>query len=153
MMQREVSDRVHPAKLTVEGVTKRFRSGSGEVHALDDVSLEVGDREFLCLVGPSGCGKSTLLDIMAGLTKADSGTVLTDGAPIEGPGRQRLVMFQEPALFPWLTAFGNVMFGLKLRRDLSFKQRRKIARDYLALVGLAGFAKANVHELSGGMKQ
>jgi len=90
---------------------------------------------------------------MAGLTRADSGHVLTDGAPIEGPGRQRLVMFQEPALFPWLTAFGNVMFGLKLRRDLSFKQRRKIARDYLDLVGLAGFAKANVHELSGGMKQ
>ena len=153
MMQREVSDRVRPAKLTVEGVTKRFQSGSGEVHALDDISLEVGEREFLCLVGPSGCGKSTLLDIMAGLTKADSGRVLADGVPIEGPGPQRMVMFQQEALFPWLTAHGNVMFGLKLKRDLSRGRRRELAAEYLALVGLEAFYRANVHELSGGMKQ
>jgi NitT/TauT family transport system ATP-binding protein len=153
MMQQEGADRLRTAKLVVEHVTKCFHSASGDVLALDDISIEIGNGEFVCLVGPSGCGKSTLLDIMAGLTKADSGQVLTDGAAIEGPGRQRLVMFQEPALFPWLTAFGNVMFGLKLRRDLTFKQRRKIAGDYLKLVGLEGFAKANVHELSGGMKQ
>src|SRR5215813_7890483 len=153
MMQREVSDRVHPAKLTVEGVTKRFQSGSGEVHALDDISLEVGEREFLCLVGPSGCGKSTLLDIMAGLTKADSGRVLADGVPIEGPGPQRMVMFQQEALFPWLTAHGNVMFGLKLKRDLSRRRRHELAAEYLGLVGLEAFSRANVHELSGGMKQ
>jgi NitT/TauT family transport system ATP-binding protein len=144
---------VSSPKIRIDKLSKTFGEDAAQVQALRDFSLTVADGEFVCLVGPSGCGKSTLLDIMAGLTKADSGKVLTDGAPIEGPGRQRLVMFQEPALFPWLTAFGNVMFGLKLRRDLSFKQRRKIARDYLALVGLAGFAKANVHELSGGMKQ
>ena len=103
------------SKLAVEGVSKWFRNSHMAVHALDNVSLDIGGGEFICLVGPSGCGKSTLLDIMAGLTKADSGTVRTDGEPIGGPGRQRLVMFQEPALFPWLTAFGNVMFGLKLR--------------------------------------
>jgi NitT/TauT family transport system ATP-binding protein len=153
MMQPEGGEASRAAMLVVEHVTKRFQSASGEVLALDDISLEIGNGEFVCLVGPSGCGKSTLLDIMAGLTKADSGEVLTDGAPINGPGRQRLVMFQEPALFPWLTAFGNVMFGLKLRPDLGWRARRKIARDYLAMVGLEGFAKANVHELSGGMKQ
>jgi len=153
MMQREVVDRTRPAKLTVEGVTKRFHSASGEVHALDDISLEIGEGEFVCLVGPSGCGKSTLLDIIAGLTKADSGRVLADGQPIERPGPQRLVMFQEAALFPWLTAYGNVMFGLKLKRDLSRRRRRALAKEYLNLVGLDAFARANVHELSGGMKQ
>jgi NitT/TauT family transport system ATP-binding protein len=152
-MQREVSNCARAAKLVVDGVTKWFHSASGDVHALDDISLEVADGEFVCLVGPSGCGKSTLLDIMAGLTQADSGRVISDGHLVEAPGRQRLVMFQEPALFPWLTAFGNVMFGLKLRPDLTNRQRRAIAREYLALVGLEGFMKANVHELSGGMKQ
>src|SRR5205085_5350532 len=90
-----------------------------EIQALDDVSLHVDPGEFICLVGPSGCGKSTLLDIIAGLTKPDSGRVSADGQPVEGPGRHRLVMFQVSALFPWLTVFGNVMFGLKLRADLS----------------------------------
>ena len=152
-MQREVSDRLGAAKLVVDGVTKWYRTGSVEVHALDVISLEVGQGEFLCLVGPSGCGKSTLLDIMAGLTKADSGRVLADGQPIEGPGPQRLVLFQEAALFPWLTAYGNVMFGLKLKRDLGRHRRRELAAEYLALVGLESFSHANVHELSGGMKQ
>ncbi|MGH8734598.1 MAG: ATP-binding cassette domain-containing protein, partial [Burkholderiales bacterium] len=123
------------------------------VLALDDISLEIGNGEFVCLVGASGCGKSTLLDIMAGLTKADAGRVLADGEPVVGPGRQRLVMFQEPALFPWLTAFGNVMFGLKLRHDLGNRERREIAWEHLVLVGLDEFAYANIHELSGGMKQ
>src|SRR5437868_6394319 len=108
-------------KLVVEQVSKRFRSASGDVQALENVSLEIGAGEFVCLVGPSGCGKSTLLDIMAGLTKADSGQVISDGVPVAGPGRERLVLFQESALFPWLTAFGNVMFGLKLRRDLGWR--------------------------------
>jgi sulfonate transport system ATP-binding protein len=153
MTPQEESGSALAPKLVVEHVSKRFRSASGAVQALDDVSLAIAEGEFVCLVGPSGCGKSTLLDIMAGLTKADAGQVLADGATVVGPGRDRLVMFQESALFPWLTAFGNVMFGLKLRRDLGWRARRKIARDYLSLVGLAGFARANVHELSGGMKQ
>jgi NitT/TauT family transport system ATP-binding protein len=79
--------------------------------------------------------------------------VLADGQPITGPGRQRLVMFQEPALFPWLTVIGNVMFGLKLRHDLSNRERREIAWEHLVLVGLDDFAYANIHELSSGMKQ
>jgi NitT/TauT family transport system ATP-binding protein len=140
-------------KLLVEHVSKRFHSGRREVVALDDVSLKVADREVICLVGPSGCGKSTLLDIIAGLTLADSGTVLADGRKVEGPGRQRLVMFQEPALFPWLTAFGNVLFGLKLDPTLRAAERRDRADHYLRLVGLQNFARAHVHELSGGMKQ
>jgi NitT/TauT family transport system ATP-binding protein len=145
--------RSRAAKLVVEGITKWYRTGAANVHALDDISLEIGNGEFVCLVGASGCGKSTLLDIMAGLTKADAGRVLADGEPVVGPGRQRLVMFQEPALFPWLTAFGNVMFGLKLRDDLSNRERREIAWEHLVLVGLDDFAYANIHELSGGMKQ
>ena len=145
--------RSRAAKLVVDGITKWYRTGAANVHALDDISLEIGNGEFVCLVGASGCGKSTLLDIMAGLTKADAGRVLADGEPVVGPGRQRLVMFQEPALFPWLTAFGNVMFGLKLRDDLSNRERREIAWENLALVGLDEFAYANIHELSGGMKQ
>lgn len=141
------------AKLAVQGVSKTFTTPAATVCALDNVSLNVAEGEFVCLVGPSGCGKTTLLDIIAGLTKPDAGQVLADGQPVAGPGPQRLVMFQEPALFPWLTVHGNVMFGLKLRRDLNDAERRRIADEHLLLVGLAKFARANVHELSGGMKQ
>ena len=132
----------------MHGVSKRFTSSTAAVQALDNVSLNVDEGEFVCLVGPSGCGKTTLLDIIAGLTKSDAGRVLADGQPVEGPGRQRLAMFQEPALFPWLTEFGNVMFGLRLRDDLSKAERLGIAHEHLELVGLKRFAHANVHELS-----
>jgi NitT/TauT family transport system ATP-binding protein len=142
-----------PGKLAVEGVSKWFRTRRAIVHALDDITLHMEGGEFVCLVGPSGCGKSTLLDIVAGLTKPDQGQVLADGQPVIGPGRHRLVMFQESALFPWLTVFGNVMFGLKLVPELTRAERSEIAYSYLELVGLAKFAHANVHELSGGMKQ
>jgi NitT/TauT family transport system ATP-binding protein len=140
-------------KLVVEGVSKRFASSRALVQALENVSLEVVESEFVCLIGPSGCGKSTLLDIMAGLTPPDTGQVRADGKLVQGPGRQRLVMFQESALFPWLDAFGNVMFGLKLRPDLTNPERREIAENFLQLVGLEKFKRAHVHELSGGMKQ
>src|SRR5919107_705510 len=120
-----------PAKLIVEGVSKRLTSSRAMVQALDNVSLTIAEGEFVCLIGPSGCGKSPLLDIIAGLTKPDSGRVLADGKLVEGPGRQRLVMFQESALFPWLDAFGNVMFGLKLRPDLTNAERKKIAEHFL----------------------
>jgi NitT/TauT family transport system ATP-binding protein len=155
LMAPDAPGAVPPArpKLLVEGVSKWFRTPRAEVHALHDVSLSVAEGEFVCLVGPSGCGKSTLLDIVAGLTRPDAGRVLADGQLVEGPGRQRLVMFQESALFPWLDALGNVMFGLKLRPDLTNARRREIARRHLELVGLENFARAHVHELSGGMKQ
>jgi NitT/TauT family transport system ATP-binding protein len=137
----------------ISDVTKWFRTARAEVQALDAVSLSISAREFVCIVGPSGCGKSTLLDIIAGLTMPDQGSVLADGEPVLGPGRQRLVMFQESALFPWLDVTGNVMFGLKLVPDLSQAERRERAAHFLDLVGLSKFAKAHVHELSGGMKQ
>lgn len=141
------------SKLVIEGVSKWFRTPRATVHALNDVSMEVAAGEVVCVVGPSGCGKSTLLDIIAGLTKPDAGRVLADGQPVTGPGRQRLVVFQEPSLFPWLDVFGNVMFGLRLCPELNKSERHEIAHRYLALVGLEKFERVHVHELSGGMKQ
>src|SRR5271169_661190 len=127
---------VKPEKLVVEGVSKWFRTRRATVHALDNVSLSVFEGEFVCLVGPSGCGKSTLLNIIAGLEQPDFGEVLVTGKPIQGPGRERMVMFQEHALFPWLDVLGNVLFGLKLKPGLSSKERLEVARYYLQLVGL-----------------
>jgi NitT/TauT family transport system ATP-binding protein len=147
---------VQPAlasKLSIRDVSKTFRSGPRAVHALDHVSLEVGEGEFVCLVGPSGCGKSTLLNIIAGLERADSGQVLNDGNAVAEPGRDRMVMFQESALFPWLNVVDNVRFGLRLKPNLSRPECTEVAQSYLKLVGLEKFSRASVHELSGGMKQ
>lgn len=144
---------VAPSKLAIERVSKTFKIKSGKVQALDGVSLKVGEGEFVCLVGASGCGKSTLLNIIAGLEKPDSGMVMADGKAVSGPGRDRLVMFQESALFPWLDVLGNVLFGLRLKPNLTPKDRIDVAKYYLELVGLSRFQKANIHELSGGMKQ
>ncbi len=142
-----------PEKLVVDHVSKSFRSRRATVHALDDVSLQVREGEFVCLVGPSGCGKSTLLNIVAGLEMPDSGSVMADGKPVTGPGRERMMMFQESALFPWLDVMDNLMFGLKLKPNLNNKERRELAKYYLHLVGLDKFMDASIHELSGGMKQ
>ncbi|MBI2947508.1 MAG: ABC transporter ATP-binding protein [Verrucomicrobia bacterium] len=144
---------VSPEKLVVEGVSKTFRTQRGSVHALDNVSLSVREGEFVCLVGPSGCGKSTLLNIIAGLEMPDTGKVLADGKPVTDAGSDRMMMFQESALFPWLDVIGNVLFGLKLKPKLGRKERREVAKFYLHLVGLDKFIRANIHELSGGMKQ
>ena len=144
---------VAPSKLAIDNVSKSFTTATGLVQALDRVSLSVNEGEFVCLVGASGCGKTTLLNLIAGLEKPDSGTVMADGKPIVGPGRERLVMFQEAALFPWLNVLGNVIFGLKLKPNLKARDRRDVARYYLELVGLTKFERANIHELSGGMKQ
>jgi sulfonate transport system ATP-binding protein len=153
MSAADAFDATPPAKLAIERVSKWYRTARATVHALDNVMLHVEEGEFVCLVGPSGCGKSTLLDIVAGLTMPDDGRVLADDQPVEGPGRHRLVMFQESALFPWLNVFGNVMFGLVRTPGLTDAQRRDIAEYHLRLVGLAKFKRAYVHELSGGMKQ
>ena len=144
---------IAPSKLAIENVSKSFKTGTGVLQALDRVSLQVGEGEFVCLVGASGCGKSTLLNIIAGLEKPDGGNVLADGKQVTSPGRERLVMFQEPALFPWLDVFGNVLFPLKLKPNLTNKDRHDVAKYYLELVGLSRFERANIHELSGGMKQ
>jgi NitT/TauT family transport system ATP-binding protein len=140
-------------KLVLEHVSKWFQTSSMNVHALDDVTLRIAEGEFVCLVGPSGCGKSTLLNMIAGLERPDRGVVQADGQIIMGPGPHRLMMFQEAALFPWLTVLGNVLFGLNLIKGLSAAERREKAEYFLELVGLKRFMHANVHELSGGMKQ
>jgi NitT/TauT family transport system ATP-binding protein len=151
-LQQELASNA-PAKLAVEEVSKTFRTGQRMVHALDRVSLQVSEGEFVCLVGPSGCGKSTLLNIIAGLEQPDGGRILSDGVPVSEPGRDRMVMFQEHALFPWLDVMGNLMFSLRLKPNLKDSERREVAMYYLHLVGLERFQHANIHELSGGMKQ
>ncbi len=142
-----------PAKLQVDHVSKSYVGNRQTVQALDDVSLSVGEGEFVCLLGPSGCGKSTLLNLIAGLEFPDSGFLSADGEPITGPGRQRMVMFQEHALFPWLNVTDNVLFGLNLKPHLTTTDRLGVAKAFLEIVGLTPFANASIHELSGGMKQ
>ncbi|MCC6669480.1 MAG: ABC transporter ATP-binding protein [Planctomycetes bacterium] len=144
---------VRPVKLVLERVSKSFRSKRGATPALAEVDLTVEEGEVVCLIGPSGCGKSTLLALIAGLEFPDTGRVLVDGVPVTSPGRDRGVMFQEHALFPWLDVLGNVLFGLRLKPGLDSAARREVAKYYLHMVGLLEFAHAHVHELSGGMKQ
>ncbi len=140
-------------KLSVQSVSKTFHTRRDEVHALEDVSLDVQEGEFVCLVGPSGCGKTTLLNLIAGLELPDTGKILANGDEVTGPGPERMVMFQESALFPWLNVMGNVLFGLRLKRNLPKSARLDVATYFLRLVGLERFQHANVHELSGGMRQ
>lgn len=139
-------------KLAIDHISKRFKTNR-VVHALKDVNFTVKEGEFICLVGPSGCGKSTLLNIIAGLEKPDEGRVLIDGKQVTEAGPDRMVMFQEVALFPWLDVLDNVLFGLKLKPNLTRRECLEIAEFYLNLVGLGKFMMANVHELSGGMRQ
>ncbi len=146
------TSRTGGATLEVAGLTKHFKSRRQDTVALADVSLSVRDGEFVCVVGPSGCGKTTLLNIVAGFDIADSGTVTVGGRPVTGPGPDRIVVFQESALFPWMNVRSNVEFGLRLA-GMGRKERRERAMEYLALVGLDKYERAYVHELSGGMKQ
>lgn len=138
-------------ELRINQVSKTFPARGGGVGALDQISLDVQEGEFICLVGPSGCGKSTLLNLVAGLTPLDSGTMVLDGRPIQGPGPDRVVVFQDGGLFPWLTVIENVEFGLRAR--FSRAERRQRAIDVLRLVHLESFQDALIHELSGGMRQ
>ena len=138
--------------IRLEGVSKRFTQNGHGVEVLRDVSLEIGDGEFVCLLGPSGCGKSTLLYLIAGLERPTSGRVLVDGQPVTGPGTDRVVVFQEAALFPWLTVLGNVEFGLKMA-CVSPAERQARAFEFIRLVHLGRFVQAFPHQLSGGMKQ
>ena len=131
----------------------KFRTRRGaDVLAVDDLSLEVADREFVSIVGPSGCGKSTLLRVVAGLVEPSSGEVLLNGRRVEGPGADRGMVFQSYTLFPWLTVQGNVEFGSRLKA-LAATERTSVAREYIEMVGLAGFEHHYPKELSGGMMQ
>lgn len=136
--------------LKIVEVNKSFKETQNYI--LKDVNLTINQGEFVCLLGPSGCGKSTLLNIIAGLDVPTSGTVTNNGVEIKGVGLDRAVMFQEPALFPWLKVIENVEFGMKMNK-LPKEERREIARKYLRMVHLANFENHYVHQLSGGMKQ
>ena len=140
-----------PARIALDRVTKRFVTPRASVDALGPLTLDVAEGEFVVLVGPSGCGKTTLLNLVAGFETATSGEVHVDGAPVSGPGPDRAMIFQEPALFPWLNVEDNVAFGLRQHAGMSAAERRSVARDHLRLVHLQGFERAFVHELSGGM--
>jgi len=141
------------AKVGLREICLKYRTHTGDrLLALDRINLEVKAGEFLCVVGPSGCGKSTLLHLIAGLQPPTSGQILIDGKPIEGPGTDRIMIFQEHGLFPWLTVGQNVEFGMKMK-GVSRAEREEKTRYYLRLVHLAKFERSYIHQLSGGMRQ
>lgn len=140
-------------KVALRDVTLRYATNFGkELTALENVNLEVRAGEFLCVVGPSGCGKSTLLHLIAGLHQQTSGEILLDGAPVQGPGTGRILIFQELGLFPWLTVAQNVEFGMRMK-GVGRSERQERARRYLRLVHLQQFGQSYTHQLSGGMRQ
>jgi len=146
------ADRKAAAKLVFDGVSKRFGRGPDSVLAVARADAYVGNGEFLCIVGPSGCGKSTLLNIVAGFETPSGGEVRLDGTPITRPGAERGVVFQQGALFTWMSVLENVAFGPRAR-GVAPGEARDRAMVYLEMVGLASFAKRYPYELSGGMQQ
>lgn len=140
------------AALQVKDVSKTFISKGRIVEALRPVDLEVAAGEFVCFLGPSGCGKSTLLSIIAGLQEPTTGNVWANGKQVKGPGTDRLLLFQEAALFPWLDVQHNVEFGLR-QAGIKARERSAIARKFIETVHLKGFERSYVHQLSGGMLQ
>ena len=149
---RPVSEIVLP-KVSLDAISLSYRTTSGDrLLALDNINLQVKPGEFLCIVGPSGCGKSTLLHLIAGLHPQTSGRVLVDGKPVSGPGTDRILIFQELGLFPWLKVGQNVEFGLKMK-NISKAEREEKIQYYLRLVHLSKFRDSYIHQLSGGMRQ
>jgi NitT/TauT family transport system ATP-binding protein len=147
-----VAEAVVP-KVALDAISLSYKTTSGErLLALDKINLEVRPGEFLCIVGPSGCGKSTLLHLIAGLHPQTSGKVLVDGTPVNGPGTDRILIFQELGLFPWLTVGGNVEFGMKMK-NIGKAEREEKVQYYLRLVHLSKFRDSYIHQLSGGMRQ
>ena len=141
------------AQIIVEDVCHQYRPQVGrEVLALENVSLEVREREFIALLGPSGCGKSTLLYLIGGFLPIETGSIRVDGKPVAGPGPDRGIVFQNFALFPWKTVRKNVLYGLE-RQALRREEREARAQAFIDLVGLTGFEESYPSQLSGGMKQ
>ncbi len=138
-------------KIQIRNLRKVYSTPGRRVHALEGINLDIQDGEFLCFVGLSGCGKTTLLNILAGFVEITAGDILMDGKPIDHD-YDKGVVFQEYALFPWLTAIKNIEYGLKIR-NVGEKEREEIARNYLKLVRLEEFADFYPHSLSGGMRQ
>src|SRR5882672_3346146 len=142
-----------PAQIVVDRVNHLYRPPRGrEVLALDQVSLEVQNREFVALLGPSGCGKSTLLYLIGGFLPVETGAILIDGNKVSGPGPDRGIVFQHFALFPWKTVRGNILYGLE-RQGLPRPEREARAQAFIDLVGLKGFEDSYPSHLSGGMRQ
>ena len=139
-------------KVKIDNVVKKFNGRGGEMIALNGVNLDIHENEFITVVGPSGCGKSTILNIIAGLLEPTSGSVYVDGKKVEGPGPERGVVFQQYALFPWLTVRNNVKFALDMR-GIKGAEADAIVDKYLKIVDLEKFANHYPKELSGGMKQ
>jgi NitT/TauT family transport system ATP-binding protein len=140
-------------KIQLQEVSLSYQANTGsELLALDRIDLDVHPGEFLCIVGPSGCGKSTLLHLIAGLQKPTSGRIAMDGDRVTAPGTDRILIFQEHGLFPWLTVGQNVEFGMKMK-GLSKAEREDRTRYYLRLVHLSQFKDSRPHQLSGGMRQ
>jgi NitT/TauT family transport system ATP-binding protein len=141
------------AQIVIDRVNHLYRPARGrEVLALDQVSLEVANREFVALLGPSGCGKSTLLYLIGGFLPVETGAILVDGKKVTAPGPDRGIVFQHFALFPWKTVRGNILYGLE-RQGMPKEEREKRAMDFIELVGLSGFEDSYPSQLSGGMKQ
>ncbi len=139
--------------ISVRNVSLNYDTPAGQVHAVDNVSFDIAQSEFVCLVGPSGCGKSTILNIIAGFLKPSAGEITIGGKPVNGYGTDRGVVFQDFAqLFPWRTALGNVTFGLEMK-GVRRAEREAIAMEQLRLVKLEKFANSYPHHLSGGMQQ
>jgi ABC-type nitrate/sulfonate/bicarbonate transport system ATPase subunit len=142
-------------KLEIRGLTKHYdvERERRRVLALSDVSLDVADGEFMAIVGPSGCGKTSLLNIVAGLLRYDSGSVIIDGKTVAGPGVERAVVFQQASLLPWRTVAGNVRYGMEMQRRFDREVMRSRTEHFIQLVGLSGFERHYPSELSGGMQQ
>ena len=140
------------AKVEAKNIVKYFQHDKHRLKALGGINLTVNDGEFVCIVGPSGCGKSTLLRIIAGMEIQEEGEILFDGKPITGIGPERIMVFQEGALFPWLKVSDNVEFGLKMA-GVPKNERTEISRRYLDMMQLTNFADSYTYQLSTGMKQ
>jgi NitT/TauT family transport system ATP-binding protein len=135
-------------------VSLTFDTPKGKLRVVDDVTYDINDGDFIAVIGPSGCGKTTMMSMLAGFQKPTSGKVLFDGAPVNGPGPERGVIFQEYGVFPWLTVKQNIAFGLQLKANhVALSERNQICEHYLALMGLTDFANSYPKHLSGGMRQ
>ena len=150
---RQISPSTPKESIVLSGVFRSYANSRGSfTPALQNIDLEIEQGEFVCIVGPSGCGKSTLLHLLAGLDRPTTGEITVDGNPVAGPGTDRILLFQELGLFPWLTVRQNVEFGLKMA-GVSKNERKDRARVFLRMVHLSHFEDHYIHQLSGGMKQ
>ena len=143
---------VASSKIRAEHIDKVYKTGKKSVAAIEDVSIDIQDNDFVCIVGPSGCGKSTLLRMLAGLDFPSAGNIIVNDRKVTGPGPDRGMVFQTYTLFPWMNVEDNIKFGLKIKK-LPKAEQQEIADRYLKIIGLEKFAKSHSKELSGGMKQ